>query len=193
MLLFNRWEAEGVEVSDLGLKNVIDVAPAVIPHTFGRHEHSKFAKSRVNIVERLANSIMHFGKKHAKNTGRMAGKKQRAISIVKAPFHIIHLKTGKNPLQVLVKAVESVSPNEDTTRISYGGVVYHLSVDLSPQRRVDLALRFIAEAVREAAFSSQKAVEEVLADELIAASQSDSASPAIKKKTEQERMALASR
>jgi len=182
-----------VEVTDVGLKNVISLKPMVIPHTFGRHEHSKFGKSQVNIVERLANSLMHFGKKYAKNTGRMGGKKQKAINIVKTAFEIMYLKTGQNPVQLLVKAVENAAPNEDTTRISYGGVVYHVSVDVSPQRRVDLAFRFISEGIREAAFSTPKGIEEVLADELIAAANNDPSSFAIKKKTEQERVALSSR
>lgn len=193
ILLFNKWDLSEVKVSDPGLKSVISLRPAVIPHSFGRHEHSKFGKSQVNIVERLANSLMHFGRKYAKNTGRMGGKKHRAINIVKTAFEIIHLRTGQNPVQLLVKAIENAAPNEDTTRISYGGVVYHVSVDVSPQRRVDLALRFISEGVREAAFSSPRGVEEVLAEELILAANNDQNSFAIKKKTEQERIALASR
>jgi len=193
ILLFNKWDLSEVKVTDIGLKNVITLKPAVIPHTFGRHEHTKFGKSHVNLVERLANSLMHFGKKYAKNTGRMGGKKYKAINIVRAAFEIIHLRTGQNPVQILVRAVENAAPNEDTTRISYGGVVYHVSVDVSPQRRVDLALRFISEGVREAAFSSPRGVEEVLAEELILAANNDPNSFAIKKKTEQERVALASR
>jgi len=144
-------------------------------------------------VERLANTIMHFGRKHAKNTGRMGGKKQKAIKIIKGSFDIISLETGKNPIAVLVKAVENASPNEDTTRIAYGGVAYHVSVDISPQRRVDLALRFISEGVRDAAFASRKSVEEALADEIMAAARNDTNGYSIKKKNEQERMAQASR
>jgi small subunit ribosomal protein S7 len=60
-------------------------------------------------------------------------------------------------------------------------------------RRVDLALRFISEGVRDASFSSPKSVEEVLADEIIAAAGGDSASYAVKKRNEQERVAMASR
>jgi small subunit ribosomal protein S7 len=193
ILLFNKWDLAGVEVRDVGLKSVISLKPSVIPHTHGRHEHKKFGKAEVNIVERLANSIMHFGKKHAKNTGRMGGKKQRSMNVVRAALEIVHLKAGENPVQVLVRAVENAAPNEDTTRISYGGVVYHLSVDVAPLRRVDLALRFIAEGVREASYSTQRSVEEVLADEIINAARGDANSFSVKKKTEQERIALSSR
>ena len=136
---------------------------------------------------------MHFGKKYAKNTGRMAGKKTFAIKTVKAAFTIIELKTGKNPVEVLVRAVEMSAPNEDTTRIVYGGTVYHVSVDVSPIRRVDLALRFIADGVKEAAFSNPTTVEEYLANHLILAAANDPASPSVKKKHELERIAQASR
>ena len=54
---------------------------------------------------------MHFGKKYAKNTGRMTGKKARLINTVKTAFEIIELKTGQNPVQVLVRAVEYSAPN----------------------------------------------------------------------------------
>ena len=193
LLLFNKWDFEGVEVRDLGLKNVISLKPLIIPTSMGRHEHRRFKKTQVNIVERLVNKLMHFGRRDWKNTGRMGGKKQKAINIVKAAFEIVHLKTGENPIQVLVRAIENAAPNEDTTRIVYGGVVYHLAVNISPVRRVDLALRFITEGAREAAFSSPKSIEEALADELIMASRGDQNSYAIRKKNEQERIALASR
>ncbi len=46
----------------------------------------------------------------------------------------------------LVRAIEFSAPTEDTTRIVYGGTTYHVSVDVAPIRRVDLALKFIADA-----------------------------------------------
>ncbi|MEM1891865.1 MAG: 30S ribosomal protein S7, partial [Nitrososphaerota archaeon] len=88
---------------------------------------------------------------------------------------------------------ENAAPREDVTRLSYGGIVYFKAVDISPQRRLDLALRYITTAAREASFRSRKTVDECLADEIILASQNDSKSYAIKKKLELERIALASR
>ncbi len=194
MLLFNRWNTSEIEIIDEGLKNVIHLYPSMtIPITFGRHEHQRLKKSEVNIVERLANKLMHFGKRYAKNTGRMGGKKAKVINVVKTALEIIHLETGKNPIELLIRAIENSSPNEDTTRIVYGGVVYHVSVDVSPLRRVDLALRFIAEGVRESTYSSPQTMEEVLAKEVILASNNDMNSYAIKKKNEQERIAMSSR
>jgi small subunit ribosomal protein S7 len=192
--LFNKWDTTKIEVTDIGLSRVISLKPsAVIPITFGRHEHQRLKKSDVNIIERLANKMMHFGKKYAKNTGRMGGKKARVLNVVRTALDIIHVETGKNPVELLVRAIENASPNEDTTRIVYGGVVYHVSVDVAPLRRVDLALRFIAEGVREATYSNPQIIEEALAREIILASNNDMASHAVKKKNEQERIAMASR
>ena len=87
--LFHRWDMSNIEINDPGLKSVINLKPAVIPVTFGRHEHQRLKKAEVNIVERLANKMMHFGKKYAKNTGRMGGKKAKMLNIIKTAFEII--------------------------------------------------------------------------------------------------------
>lgn len=193
-MLFNKWDVRKIEVNDQGLQNVISLIPAVVvPITFGRHEHQRMKKAEVHIVERLANKLMHFGKRYAKNTGRMGGKKARIFKTIEAALDILSLETGRNPVELLVKAIENASPNEDTTRIVYGGVVYHVSVDVAPLRRVDLALRFIAEGVRESTYSSLQSIEEVLAREILLASGNDMSSHAIKKKNEQERIAMSSR
>jgi len=193
LLLFRKWDLSDIEVKDIGLKNAISLKKSIMPLAFGRAALKRFNKAEVNIVERLANKLMHFGKKYAKNTGRMGGKKIRSINTVKAALEIIHLKTGKNPVEVLVRAVEKSAPNEDTTRIVYGGTVYHVSVDVAPIRRVDLALRFIADGVKEATFSNPKAIEEHLAEQIIRAAENDPNTPSIKKKHELERIAQASR
>ena len=157
-LLFRKWDLSDIEIKDPGLKTASSLKKVISPMTYGRSALKRFNKAEVNIVERLVNKLMHFGKKYAKNTGRMAGKKISVINTVKAALEIISLKTGKNPIEVLVRAIEFSAPNEDTTRIVYGGTVYHVSVDVSPLRRVDLALRFIADGVKEATFSNPKAI-----------------------------------
>ena len=193
LLLFRKWDTTDIVINDIGLKTAISLKQLIIPLDFGRSALKRFNKAEVNIVERLANKLMHFGKKYAKNTGRMAGKKTHSLNVVKTAFEIINLKTGKNPVEVLVRAVENSAPNEDTTRIVYGGTVYHVSVDVAPIRRVDLALRFIADGVKEATFSNPKPIEEYLAEHLILSATNDTTSPSIKKKNELERVAQASR
>ncbi|MEM1589297.1 MAG: 30S ribosomal protein S7 [Candidatus Bathyarchaeia archaeon] len=183
--LFGKWSFKEVEVRDPGLKRYICLKPLVIPHSMGRHEHKRFGKAEVNIVERLVNNLMRPGKN--------AGKKAKAINIVKHAFEIIHLRTGRNPIEVLVRAVENSAPCEDTTRIAYGGIVYHLSVDISPQRRLDLALRHLCEGARLAAMHNPRSIEECLAEELILAANNDMKSYAVSKRHELERIAMASR
>lgn len=193
LLVFRKWDVSKIVVEDPGLKTAISLKQQVLPYTYGRSALKRFNKAEVNIVERLMNKTMHFGKKYAKNTGRMAGKKVRVLNTVRTAFDIISLKTGKNPVEVLVRAVENSAPNEDTTRIVYGGTVYHVSVDVAPIRRVDLALRFISDAIKEATFSNPRPIEEHMAEQLILAYNNDPSAPSVKRKNELERIAQASR
>jgi len=194
MLIFRKWDVSDIEIVDPGLKTAISLRKQIMPHTFGRSALKRFNKADANIVERLMNKTMHFGKKYAKNTGRMSGKKTKMLNTVKSAFDIISIKSGgKNPVEVLVRAVEFSAPNEDTTRIVYGGTVYHVSVDVAPIRRVDLALKFISDAIKEATFSNPKPIEEHMAEQLMMAAANDPAAPSVKKKNELERIAQASR
>lgn len=125
--------------------------------------------------------------------GRNSGKKLMAIKIVKHAFEIIHLVTGKNPLQVYVDAVMKAGPREDSTRIGTAGVVRRQAVDVSPLRRVNQAIYLITTGARNAAFRNIKSIAECLADELINAANDSQNSYAIKKKDEIERVAKANR
>jgi small subunit ribosomal protein S7 len=183
--LFQKWSFKEITVKDIGLQRYLNLTPMVAPHSMGRHEHQRFRKARVNIVERLINGLMRSGKN--------AGKKAKATNIVKEAFEIINVRTNKNPIEILVQAVENASPCEDTTRISMGGVVYHLSVDVAPQRRIDLALRHITEGARAQSINNPRSIQETLADELVLASNKDIKSAAIAKRNEIERVAQSSR
>ena len=183
--LFGEWSFKDVKVRDVGLERYVCLDPIHVPHSGGRHEARRFQKSRVNIVERLVNTLMH--------PGSSGGEKLRVINTVRNALKIVELKTGRNPIEVLVRGVENSAPCEDTTRIGYGGIVYRLSVDVSPQRRVDLALRYIVQGARQAAFSNRKTLEETLADQLIGAANRDTNTFAIRRREEVERVALSSR
>ena len=183
--LFQKWSFKDIAVVDIGLQRYLNLTPMVAPHSMGRHEHQRFRKAKVNVVERLINGLMRGGKN--------AGKKAKATNIVKETFEIIYLRTNKNPIEVLVKAVENASPCEDTTRVSYGGVVYHLSVDVAPQRRIDLAIRHITTGARASSANNPRSIQETLADELVLAANKDIKSVAIAKRNEIERVAQSSR
>jgi small subunit ribosomal protein S7 len=183
--LFQKWTFKEITVKDIGLQRYLNLTPMVTPHSMWRHEHQRFRKAKVNIVERLINGLMRSGKN--------AGKKAKATNIVKEAFEIINIRTGKNPIDILVQAVENSSPCEDTTRVSMGGVVYHLSVDVAPQRRIDLALRHITDGARNASKNNPRSIQETLADELILAANKDIKSAGVAKRNEIERVAQSSR
>src|SRR5215469_11963634 len=85
--LFQKWSFKEIRVNDIGLQRYLNLTPMVAPHSMGRHEHQRFRKSKVNIVERLINGLMRSGKN--------SGKKAKAANIVKEAFEIINIKTGK--------------------------------------------------------------------------------------------------
>ncbi len=156
-----------------------------IPHTAGRYASQRFRKAKCPIVERLVNSLMR--------RGRNNGKKLLAVRIVRQAMEIIHLLTDSNPLQVIVDAVINTGPREDSTRIGAGGVVRRQAVDVSPLRRVNIAIGLLATGARESSFRNVKSVAECLADELINAAKGSSNSFAIRKKDELERVAKSNR
>lgn len=183
--VFNTWSTNEIEVADPGLEKYLSVFPTLYPHSGGRHEHKRFRKASINIVERLVNNMMRHG--------RAGGKKTKAIGIVRNALQIAGLKTGKNPVALLAKAVENTAPAEDVTRIAYGGIVYPISIDIAPLRRIDIALRFMSDGARQASFSNPKTIDECLAEEVMYAAQRDNRSFAVRKRDEMERVALASR
>ncbi len=185
ILLFDRWDLEEVEIKDPGLQQYISLRPVIWPHSSGRFQDRRFKKSEMNVVERFINKLMR--------PGRNTGKKHKVTTSLRAAFEIIHLSTEQNPVQTLVDAIKHSAPREETTRVTYGGIAQHQAVDVSPLRRVDLALRFLTEGVKTASFGNVKSLEEAIADELIAAANNDSKSSAVRKKQEIERIALSAR
>lgn len=195
LLLFGKWDSTEVEIKDIGLARYISLKPVLIPHTAGRHAHKRFHKSNVPIVERFVNKLLNAGRRKDKKTrtGRNAGKKLNVIHTLKRVFEIIDYRTGLNPIQVLVTAIEHSAPSEETTRISYGGMAYPRSVDVAPQRRIDLALRYLAVGATRSAHKNAKSFEECLVDELLLAYKGDPASFAVARKEERERVARSAR
>ena len=185
-----------VIVEDPGLQDTICLKPTIVPHSFGRHAGSRFAKSNVNIVERFMNKLMspgHKGKKHWRTSEFCSGKFHTVYNITKKTFELIENRTKKNPVEVLVRAVERAAPRDEVTVINIGGIRVPKQVDSSPQRRVDLALRWITQGAFQATANKKVQIEKGLANEIIAASNDDNKSFAISKKIEMERQAAGSR
>lgn len=183
--LFGKWDFTEVEVKDPSVKGYINLTPTVVPHSGGRNSKQQFAKSNLNLVERLINKLM----REENNTGQ----KITIIKTVKEAFEIINKKTGQNPVQMLVNAIVNAGPREETVRLQYGGIAVPKSVDTSPQRRVDTALRLIAEGAQKASFGTKKSLASALAEEIIAATNHDVKGYAMGKKDNIERVARAAR
>ncbi|MFA5357963.1 MAG: 30S ribosomal protein S7 [archaeon] len=197
--VFNKWSLNEVRINDLGLANYLCLDSIILPHSFGRKISGRLGKSKINIVERLVNKVMRSGQGKRKLSGKFirgrgsCGKKLQAMEIVEDAFTIVEMKTGKNPIQVLVTAIENAAPREDVTRIKRGGVPYSIAVDVSPQIRLDESLKNIALAGFANSFNKKTSAAEALAEEMIAASTNDSKSSAVKRRDEVERIAKASR
>jgi len=181
--LFGTWDVDGIEFRDPSTRRYVSVTP--IAHTMGRHATKQFQKSDISIVERLVNRLMQ--------TEENTGKKQQSMHIVRDALDVVADRTEENPVQVLVRAVENAAPREETVRLKYGGISVPKAVDVAPQRRVDQALKFIAEGTQKASFKSPTSASEALAAQLIGAANYDVSTYAIGQKEEKERVAAAAR
>jgi len=193
--LFDMWDLTGVSVNDPGIRKYINLKPIILPRVFGRPQSKRFGKSEVNIVERLVNKLGvsgHRGKKHKFTSGRNIGKSQMAMNAVIKSFQIIEKKTNKNPVQVLVNAIENTSPRGEITVIEYGGTRHPKSVDVSPQRRVDLSLRWLSQGAAQRTIKKKRTLSQALAQEIMDAASGNKCF-SFSKKTDMERQAAASR
>ncbi|MHA1526302.1 MAG: 30S ribosomal protein S7 [Promethearchaeota archaeon] len=195
--LFNTWSFKDIDIKDDTLISYINLKPIIVPHSCGRHEHKRFWKSNISVTERLLNRLLSpgfiGGKIKGHKSSYQSGKKSKLIKSLKTAFTLIDYITGENPIQVLVDAITNTAPREETTRIAMGGISYASAVDIAPQRRVDLALKYLVQAIAGRSSNSLKAFEENLAQELIMASKNSQESRAVKRKDEIERIAVSAR
>jgi len=192
--IFNLYDISDIQIEDPGLKNVINLDYRLVVKSHGR-VREKFGKAKVNIVERLVNTVAvpgHRGKKHKIITKWATGKYNKNTRMVLQAFKIIQDKTGKNPIQVLVKAIENGAPRDEVTMIQYGGARYPQAVDCSPLRRVSLALRNLVHGAYDKSFRSKRTFSQTLADEIIMTADNGN-SVAVAKRTELERQADSAR
>jgi small subunit ribosomal protein S7 len=185
-LLFGKYSWKEVEVKDAGLKRYINLTPVITPyHSFGRHANKWFGKVRINIVERLINGMMR--------TEHTTGDKQKTYNVVRDAFELVAKRTKKNPIQVLVDAIQNAAPREEITRLEYGGISVPKAVDPSPLRRLDFALGNICKGAISSSIGNKKNLEDCLATELINAANGNPNAFSISKKDEVERIAASAR
>jgi small subunit ribosomal protein S7 len=195
MKIFDLWDVEGIQIQDPGLKRVVNLDIKLLLKNHGR-ARKEFAKSRVNIVERLINILQvpgSRGKKHKIITRWNTGKYNKNAKIVIDAFKIIQNKTKENPIGVLVRAIDRCAPRDEVTSIEYGGARYPQAVDISPMRRVNLVLRFLVHGAYDKAFNKKATITQSLAKEIMLTAEGSSESFAIQKKNDLEKQADSAR
>lgn len=193
--MFDLYDADDIQIKDPALKPYINVVPRLLVKSHGRR-NEKFAIAKVNIIERIANRLAvpgHVGKKHKVITSWSSGKYNRNMKTVLQALEIIAKKTGKNPVQIIVDAVENCSPRDEITVIESGGARYPQAVDTSPMRRVNLAVRWMIQGAYGKSFGKKSKMADTLANEIINASRASMDSFAMVKKNEAEKQADAAR
>ena len=193
--IFDIYDVSNIEIKDFALKPYINLNGKLLIKSQGRNLE-KFGKVKVNILERLANRIAvpgHIGKKHKIITSWSSGKYNKNMKNVIETLEIIKKKTGKNPVQVLVDAIENGSPRDEITVIEHAGARYPQAVDAPPMRRVDLAIRWIVQGAHNKSFGKKKKMADALADEIIKASEKNMESFSVQKRNDSEKQADSAR
>ncbi|HLD19488.1 MAG TPA: 30S ribosomal protein S7 [Candidatus Nanoarchaeia archaeon] len=193
---FNKWNVEGIQVQDPGLKDHLNINPRIVPRSSARFSKNKFHRGRTFVIERLMNKMMgpgHKAKKHKITSYPHTGKSLTAYRLTEETLESIEKQTKQNPIKVFVEAIENAAPREEIISIEYGGARYPKAVECSPQRRIDVAIRHMTQGAFGKSFNSKRKYVECLSEEIINAWQKSGASHAISKKLELERQADASR
>ncbi|MFP4116609.1 MAG: 30S ribosomal protein S7 [Candidatus Aenigmatarchaeota archaeon] len=197
MKMFGKWDVEGIETEDPGLKDQINLEPMLAPKkSHGRHAGNRFSKNEVNLIERLMNHLMgpgHRGDKHKISSGRCGGDSDSAWKIMKESLEIIEERQDSNPIKVLLEAVENTALVEEVSSYQVGSIIKRKAVVTAPQRRVDLSLRHMAQGAYSNSVGSNKDMSECLADEIIAAYNKERESYAVRQKERFEREAEGAR
>jgi small subunit ribosomal protein S7 len=116
------------------------------------------------------------------------GKKNLAEHIVYRAFDIVAEKSGKDAMEVFDAAVKNTTPLLEVRPRRVGGATYQVPIEVRPQRRQSLAIRWLVQYARN---RQERTMDERLANEILDASQS--AGGAVKKRDEMHRMADANK
>ncbi len=128
------------------------------------------------VVTRLINNIM------------LDGKKGTAQKIVYGAFDIIKEKTGKEPLEVFNEAMANIMPVLEVKARRVGGATYQVPIEVRPERRQTLGLRWLTTYSRA---RGERTMKERLAGEILDAINNTGAS--VKKKDDTHKMAEANK
>ena len=184
-LVFGKWDASEITCKDPALAPYINLSTVGVPHTGGRHANAWFGKAKLSVVERYINKLMR--------TGPYTGKKQGAMKAFESALDQIASKSDTNPLQTFVDAICNAAPMEEITRIKFGAVSQPKAVDSSPSRRLDVALRNLAQGAQQGTHKSKRTLTNCIINEINKAAVGDVTSFAVSKKEELERIAASAR
>jgi len=193
--LFDLYDVSNIKLEDPGMKRYFNLDAKLIVKSHGKIRE-KFGKGKINLIEIFANLVAvpgHRGKKHKIQTFWKTGKYSQNMRIVLNCLKIIENKTKKNPIQVLVTAIENAAPRDGVTVIEYGGARYPQAVDISPLRRITMTLRVIIQGSYDKSFNKKTKIEQALADEIIKAYNKETDSYAMAKKNDSEKQADSAR
>jgi small subunit ribosomal protein S7 len=196
LLTMGRWDAGEVEIGDDGLVRYVNLDNVLAPRSRGRHSDKQFYKADVPITERLLTHLYvagHRGSKHYIDSGHNTGDSEKLWNIIEDAYEIIENEEGENPIQVLVDAIENSAPTEEVVTYQRGGVRARKAVIVSPQRRVDLALRLLAQGAYENRLTEPDSAAETIADEVMKAAGGDDSVRAVREKERREREAEGAR
>lgn len=116
------------------------------------------------------------------------GKKSTAVTLMYDALDMVQEKTGRNPVEVFEQALKNVGPLMEVRPRRVGGATYQVPMEVPMERRMALAMRWLADAARS---RSGKSFEEKLSAELIDAANGQG--NAVRKREETHRMAEANR
>lgn len=116
------------------------------------------------------------------------GKRSIAQGICYRAFDIVREKTGRDPMEVFEEAVNNVMPVLEVKPRRVGGATYQVPVEVRPERRISLAMRWLVTYARQ---RSERTMEQKLANEIMDAMNNTGGS--IRRKEEMHRMAEANR
>jgi len=193
--IFDLYDISQITVKDPALRPYINLNQKLILKSQGRRK-DKLAITKVNVVERLANRLAvpgHSGRKHKIITNWSSGKYNRNMKTVLQVLSIIEKKTGRNPVQVLIEAIENGSPRDEITVIESAGARYPQAVDCSPMRRINLAIRWMVQGSYQKCFGKKTKMADGLANEIINASKGTMDSYSCSKRNEAEKQADSAR
>jgi small subunit ribosomal protein S7 len=118
----------------------------------------------------------------------MSGKKSTAETIFYDALDAINKKTGQDPYQIFTQALENVKPQVEVKSRRVGGVTYQVPIEVRPERRLALGIRWLVSYSRA---RSEKSMSQKLAAEILEAQKGTGAS--IKKKEDIRKMAEANK